>query len=577
MRKHLAGVAFLALAACATATTSAVVAPLAPLKPAVDVTPEALLAYNAICGSENPVAGKATPNLKLAGGMGTGGFKVDTASKQAQDWFDYGLALSHGFYHLDAVAAMRRSVEADPDCAMCTWGLAWALGPTLNYGVDENARLEALGVAQKAKSLVKAGDEKARLLTDAMIARYADAKAAVTGKNYLGGPRAGRGATDPAFGVAMQKIAASYPQETELPVLAAHALLIPVRGDDLSGLKPAMAILETVLKAHPDNTGAIHYYIHGTEFDDRPEDALVYAKKLGQLAPAASHLVHMPAHTFFHAGLYQEAAVVNAKAIEADSDWLKAGGDPAPPMAASAELPMYYAHNLAFGLAGSMMSGDAQLALKYADHAQKVWPLERLSIGGGTYAVPRTYVALARYAPDKALLIPENTSDPRFVLYRTYARAEAFLLKGDVASARAELKALGKVKGGGGMPELVIAKSVLGGRIAMAEGNPKKAAKLFEDAVKVQEARLADSWDPPGWWYPVRRSAAAAYLKAGDFAKAQAEAEKSLAGWKHDPLALWVKAKAQASLGRTADSEATNAEARKLWHGDFDSITVDAI
>ena len=95
MRKRLAGVAVLALAACAT--TSAVVAPLAPLKPAVDVTPEALLAYNAICGSENPVAGKAKPNLKLAGGMGTGGFKVDTASKDAQDWFDYGLALSHGF------------------------------------------------------------------------------------------------------------------------------------------------------------------------------------------------------------------------------------------------------------------------------------------------------------------------------------------------------------------------------------------------------------------------------------------------------------------------------------------------
>jgi tetratricopeptide (TPR) repeat protein len=423
---------------------------------------------------------------------------------------------------------------------------------------------------------VKPGDEKARLLTDAMVARYVDAKAAATGRNYLGGPSAGKGATDPAFGAAMQKIAADYPQETELSVLAAHALLIPVRGDDMRGLKPAMAILESVLKEHPDDTGAIHYYIHGTEFDDRPEDALVYAQKLGKLAPAASHLVHMPAHTFFHAGLYQESAVVNAKAIEADSDWLKAGGDPAPPMAANAELPMYYAHNLAFGLAGSLMSGDAQLALKYAEHAQKVWPGDRISIGGGTYAVPRTYVALARYAPDKALEIPETKSQPGFLSYRAYARGEALLLKGDVAGAQAELKAMTKIKGLGGSAEPIIARGVLEGRIAMAEGNPKKAAKLFENAAKIQEARLKDSWDPPGWWYPVRRSVAAAYLKAGDFAKAEAEADKSLKAWKHDPLALWVKGKAQQGAGN-AQAEATMSEARKLWHGDFESITADAI
>ena len=74
----------------------------------------------------------------------------------------------------------------------------------------------------------------------------------------------------------------------------------------------------------------------------------------------------------------------------------------------------------------------------------------------------------------------------------------------------------------------------------------KKAAKLFDNAAQVQETRLSEYWDPPNWWYPVRRSVAAAYLKAGDFARAEAEADKSLAIWKHDPMALWVKGKAQA-------------------------------
>jgi tetratricopeptide (TPR) repeat protein len=151
------------------------------------------------------------------------------------------------------------------------------------------------------------------------------------------------------------------------------------------------------------------------------------------------------------------------------------------------------------------------------------------------------------------------------------------LLTGDVAGARGEVKALKQVKGAGGRPELIIARGVLEARIAMAEGDAAKAARLFDNAARVQEMQLSGSWDPPNWWYPVRRSVAAAYLKAGDFARAEAEADRSLASWKHDPMALWVKGKAQAAAGKAAEGEATLAEARKLWRGDFGSITADAI
>lgn len=288
----------------------------------------------------------------------------------------------------------------------------------------------------------------------------------------------------------------------------------------------------------------------------------------------------MPAHTFFHAGRYHDAAVVNAQAIGADKDWLYQGGDAGFPGAASARmvkgLPPYYAHNLAFGLAGALMSGDAQLALKYAGHAERAWPATAPA-AARAYPVPRTLVALARYAPEQALAVPETPGDPRFALYRAYSRGEAFLQKGDVAGARAEVKALSQIKNAGGSPELIIARTVIEGRIAMAEGNPAKAAKLFDRAARVQEARLSGYWDPPNWWYPVRRSVAAAYLKAGDFAKAQAEAEKSLAVWKHDPMALWVKGKAQIAAGKASEGDATLAEARRLWRGDFASISVDAI
>jgi hypothetical protein len=563
MRRRLSSVAVLALAACAT-STSTVAPPVAPLKPSGEVTRESLLALNAICGAEGPRAEPTSPDIKMISGMGTGGFKVDSASKEAQDWFDYGLALSHAFYHEDAKRAMKRSVEADPSCSLCAWGEAWALGPTLNYRIDDEQRIVALAAAEKAKSLVKPGDETARRLADAILARYQKSETS----------------TEPAFGAAMKEIAAANPEETELAVLATHTMLIPVRAGDERGLDPALAILEDVLRKKPKDTGAIHYYIHATEFDGRAEDALAYADRLGELAPAASHLVHMPAHTFFHAGRYHDAAVVNAQAIGADNAWLDEGGEAGFPGAASARmvkgLPPYYAHNLAFGLAGALMSGDAALALKFASHADETWP-ESSPTASRAYPVTRTWVALGRYAPEKALAIAPVEGDARFAIYRAYARGEAMLLKGDAAGARAEVKALKQVKGAGGNAEAIIARGVLEARIAMAEGNTAKAARLFEDAAKVQEARLSDFWDPPSWWYPVRRSVAAAHLKAGDLAKAEVEAKKSLVTWKHDPLALWVLGRAQAGLGQAGEGEATLAEARRLWRGDFDSITADAI
>lgn len=564
MIRRLTGGAMLALAACATASAPVVVTPVAPLTPSAQVTKESLLALNAICGAEGPRDELQAPDIKRIEGMGTGGFKVDSENKAAQDWFNYGLALSHAFYHEDAIRAMKKAVEADPSCSLCAWGEAWALGPTLNYGLMEPQRPAALAMAEKARSLVKPGDEKAKRLADAVVARYQ--------KSETG--------TELAFGAAMKTISEAYPDDIELAVLATHTLLIPFRGGDDRNLKPALVMLEDILKKRPNDTGAIHYYIHATEFDGRPEDALAYADRLGELAPAASHLVHMPAHTFFHAGRYHDAAVVNAQAIGADRGWLDDGGEASFPGAASTRmvkgLPPYYAHNLAFGLAGALMSGDAQLALKYAEHAERTWP-ESAPVATRAYPVPRTWVALARYAPERALAVPAIKGDARFAIYRAYARGEAMLLTGDVAGARGEVKALKQVKGAGGNAELIIARGVLEARIAMAEGNPAKAAKLFDNAAKVQETRLSEYWDPPNWWYPVRRSVAAAYLKAGDFARAEAEADRSLGVWKHDPLALWVKGRAQAGAGKAAEGEATLAEARKLWRGDFDSITADAI
>lgn len=551
-KRWLCGAGLLVLAACATASVPA--APIAGLR-AGPSAEDQLRALNAMCRGDTGLTADYTKDLKRVPGMGTGGFKADTANAEAQAWFDYGLQLSHAFYHDDAIVAMRKAVEADPACATCAWGEAWTMGPTLNYGIDDEKRIKALAAADRARSLVKSGDSLTLQLTEALQARYAKSETS----------------TEPAFGKAMKAIAESQPDNLELAVLSTHALLIPLRRDNRDGLEPALAMLEDVLKKSPNDTGAIHYYIHATEFARRPTDALPYADRLGELAPAASHLVHMPAHTFFHAGRYQDAAIVNAEAIATDAVWFDKGGDK------EGFVPFYYAHNFAFGVAGAMMSGDGTLALKYADHAVNRWP-DTLPNGQRNYPVSRAYVALARFNPDGALAIAAPADgDPELSAYRHYARAEALLIRGDVTGAKREAQAISRIKKAKDDPEARIARHVIDGRVAMAEGRTTRAMQAFEKAAKIQEADLADSWDPPAWWYPVRRSLAAAHLKAGDYAAAEAEARKSLDSWKQDPLALWVLGKAQAGQGRDAESAATLAEARKLWRGEFASLTADAI
>jgi len=576
MRHRLALLAVTALTACATAG-SAVTPPVMSLAMNPEITAESLLAINALCSAEAVRPEGFTPDLKLAGGMGTGGFKVDTEIKAAQEWFNYGLALSHAFYHQDAKAAMKRAVELDPTCSLCAWGEAWALGPTLNYGIDEDDRKLALAAAERAKALAKPGDTKAMRLADIMIVRYAPPPAkdeTKAGKEGEAGVVAEDAGTEPVFADALAKIAADYPDEVEFQVLAAHSLMMASSREQTEQLKAALVLLEAVLKTHPDDTGAIHYYIHATEFDKRAEDALPYADRLGGLAPMASHLVHMPAHTFFRAGRYQDAAIVNAKAIDADSQWQAQGGDGRPPMIDNFQTPMYYSHNLAFGMAGAMMSGDGALALRYAEHATKVYPegkeAQRFD------PTPRTYAALARYAPDRMLaLAPSARESDALRVYYAYGRGEAFLQKGDAASARIELEKLRKAVGE--KAEFKVALATLEGRLAMAEGNTQLAIARFTAGAELQEKELNEWMDPPDWWYPLRRSVAAAHLKAGDFAKAEAEAAASLKAWKHDPLALWVLGKARLGQGRASEGVASLNEARRIWRGVFDSISVEAI
>jgi hypothetical protein len=263
-------------------------------------------------------------------------------------------------------------------------------------------------------------------------------------------------------------------------------------------------------------------------------------------------------------------AVLNAAAMKTDAEFGAQEGLTGP-----ISGPRYYLHNDTFGLAGALMAGDRALALKYAEHAPVAFPVGSPSDRRAT-AVGRSYIAYGRFAPAKALAIAQAPTDNAYLqIMRHYARGEALAGQGDASGALAEAAA---IRGTAGDNSLIsIAAAVLEGRAAMAKNDPERAAKAFEGAATLQERVYATNFDPPPWWYPVRRSLAAAELKAGHAEAAAKDAEASLKIWPGDPLAMRVLSEANYRLGRKSEGQSYRAQADRAWRGNAKMPGMDLI
>ena len=94
-----------------------------------------------VCGpAVSANAGTPVADMVMVDGFGTGGFTVDTAVPEAQAWFNHGVRLRWAFEHKESVRAFRKARLLDPSCGMCAWGEAWALGPNLNGGGNDDER-----------------------------------------------------------------------------------------------------------------------------------------------------------------------------------------------------------------------------------------------------------------------------------------------------------------------------------------------------------------------------------------------------------------------------------------------------
>jgi len=512
-----------------------------------------------MCGGD--MVAPKTPTLLP--GYGGGGFPIRTANPKAQAFFDNGMQLAHAFAHHAAIQAFHEAARLDPNCAMCLWGEAWAAGPTINFPVEKDVQAKLAALVMRAEALAGNAPPKERDLIAALKLRYQN-----------GG---GTGDGDRAFARAMDALVIRYPIDDEIAVMAADAWMIPSSlAGGTANMGKAVALLEGVLKRNPDYTPAIHFYIHATELAGYPARAEPFADKLAGLAPSAAHLVHMPSHTYYHIGRYQDAVDANVKAVALGIANAKRLGLAEPD--GVWDLP-YHAHNVQYGVGGALISGDAKNALALSEPLiAAAAASKKMETGIYPQMVAGTgYFAEARYAdPHKVLALPEPKL-PYVRAYWHYARGEAAARLGDVAAVRKEAAAipdrLGPEKpddASDGAGRLMrIAHLVLDGRAAMLENKPAEALASFRAAAKIQETKAFLGFsDPPAFWYPVRRDMAAALLAMGKPKDALREADNTLRATPKEPVTLAIKAEAEAKLGAVARATADRDAALALWHGD---------
>ncbi len=510
-----------------------------------------------LCSSGGSPTEAPAKVARLMPGYGDATFKIRTPSADAQAFFDNGLQLGHAFAHHPALAAFEEASRRDPNCAMCLWGQAWAGGATINFTVDDKVQARYAELMKRATVLAADGPQLERDLIAAMVKRY----------DHGGG--AGPG--DDAYAEAMYAIAQAHPDSDELAVLASDALMVPDAQRNTTKNSPRIvALLEGVLKRAPDNVGAVHFYIHATEMAGFAPRAEAAADRLERLAPKASHLVHMPSHTYYWVGRYEDALTSNQRASVLDGQNAQAQGLEGP------FGLFYHGHNVQYGTAGALMSGDGagalalgRPAIDYATTAKTPSPWDQLIAG-------TAYAAEGRFAEPAAVLALAEPKLPYLQAMWRYARGEALARTGDLAGLKREtalvdrsaeqLKDVGQYAGQ--MSQATdLARLVLEGRLALLEHRPKDAVAMFRKAAELEETRFTDITDPPMWWYPPRRDLAVALLAAGDAKGAAFEAHASLTRRARDPVALAVLARAERAQGQKDAADAHLAEARKAWRG----------
>lgn len=464
--------------------------------------------------------------------------EVTTSSERAQAFFDQGVQMMYAFTPGRAAKSFRQAQREDPACAMCYWGEAWALGPSYNGPMDADDAPEAYTKAQRARELAEeSGTEVERALAEAMATRYEQEHDSDA-----------RESLDSAYARQMGEVHGRFPDDTDVATLYAEALMLlePRRGHwkiDKPSVVEIHGVLEGALATAIDHPGACHLYVHATEPTDEPERAEACAEHLGSAIPGASHIQHMPSHTYNRVGRWGDAVRANLAARRTDIRAEDGGA-----------WAIYPTHNLHMLFYAASMDGQGAVAVQAAgDYAE-------IARGGEFYHA----LALLRFGRFEEIL--ELDDRPRSPIKRgiwDFARGYAHLRLGDPDRAYQHLELVRREMEEAPEDEdfrdhtvdqlLGVVGGILEAELLRRDrGRLEEAVAVLEEAVAVEDGMIYDEPEPLN--FSARHWLGDVLLEMGRHAEAEAVFRAAL---EDHPMNGWSLLGLEASLrARGLDEEA---------------------
>jgi tetratricopeptide (TPR) repeat protein len=410
-------------------------------------------------------------------GLGTFTRPMSSTNREAQAFFDQGFQMMYSFAKPEAVRSFREAWKRDPECAICYWGEAWAWGSYLNAPMNAEESPHAYAAVQKAVSLRSRAIPQERALIDALAVRYVE---------KFDGTR--RVEQDRAYADAMQRVAAQYPDDLDIATLFADALFLlePRRGTrDVNdpNVRRLHQVLEAILARNVRHPGACHLYVHATESTVVPGRAEACAEFLGRSIPGASHINHMPSHTWNEVGRWGDSVRANLEAWHSDQKAAIGQG-----------FAIYPEHNLHMLLYAASYDGQGAIAMRAGKDYTK--------LTGESFYEVLTLIRFGRF--DEVLQV---TSRPRPEIQGglwDFAQGYAHLKQGNtdfaslylarVRKAADSSKATFRVHTAKSL--LSVVAGILEGEIQRTAGNLDAAIASFQLAATTQEALVYDEPEP---------------------------------------------------------------------------------
>ena len=458
---------------------------------------------------------------------------ISSSVPEVQAYFDQGLQMKYAFAEIDAARSFREAARRDPACAICVWGEAWAWGSALNSPISAFSAPHAHAAAQRALTLVKHATPVERALIEAIARRYAMPFDPATQR-----------ARDEAYAEAMGGVHERYPDDLDVATIYAEALFVlePRRGArdiTLPTVQRVLGVLERTLSRDIRHVGACHLLIHLTEATAEPGRAEACAEYIGNAIPGASHINHMPSHTWNEIGRWGDSVRANIQAVHSDQKAAVGEG-----------FAIYPTHNLHMLAFSASMDGQGAIAMQAGrDYA---------ALTKDSMFHVLTLVRFGRF--DEILTIPRPAAAQPIPLgVWEFGQGYARLNAGDAAAGRAHLERLVGAAAMQARFRFHDAEHLLGSLIGILEGEILRLSgdlsggiAAFERGVRLEGQMIYDEPEPLP--FSARHWLGAALLDAGRAADAERVFREELANHPKNGWSLFGLEQALTAQGKpTAD------------------------